>query len=185
MILIVMFLAFTAAATSSSTPAPQPSPAPCSSIDGFHTLDFWLGAWRVTSEGRYAGDDVVATILDGCAIVEKWADVDGSHGMSLFYFNAFDKSWSQVWVTDRATARGGLKEKSLVARFPSGAVRFQGILAGAPGSTIILDRTTLTPVKDGSVNQLIEISRDGGSTWSSTFDAIYAHSHEDSQNSAP
>ena len=174
MIVIALIFALNAAPTASPAPAPRPSPAPCSSVAGFHALDFWLGAWRVTSENQYAGSDEVSAILDGCAVVENWTDADGSHGMSLFYYNTFAQSWTQVWVTDRATARGGLKEKILIARLPDGVVRFQGTLPGTPGSAIILDRTTLTPIKDGSVHQLIEISRDGGSTWSATFDAIYA-----------
>jgi hypothetical protein len=174
MIVIALLFALNAA----PVPASRPTPASCSSIPGFHDLDFWLGSWRVTSAGQYAGTDEVSAILDGCAVVEKWTDADGSHGMSLFYYNAFAQSWTQVWVTDLATARGGLKEKFLVAKYPDGGVRFQGALPGAPGSANVLDRTTLTPNKDGSVHQLIEISRDGGSTWSATFDAIYARAHD-------
>ena len=173
MLLIVAIAALSVSAASSPAPAPQLSPISCSAVNGFHTLDFWIGKWRVTSGGQYAGTDTVAAILEGCAVVENWTDADGSHGMSLFYYNAFEESWSQVWVTDRATARGGLKEKFLIAKFPDGGVRFQGRLSGAPGSAIILDRTTLTPAQDGTVRQLIEISRDGGSTWTTTFDATY------------
>jgi hypothetical protein len=172
MILIASIVALSLA--SSPPPAPQPTPTPCSSVVGFHALDFWDGTWRVTSAGQYAGSDVVTAILHGCAVLENWTDADGSHGMSLFHYNAFDQTWAQLWVTDRATARGGLKEKFLIARFPDGGVRFQGRLPGLPGSSIILDRTTLTPLQDGTVHQLIEISRDGGSTWTMTFDAIYA-----------
>ena len=175
MIHLALILAVNAAATPAS-PAPPPSPAPCSSVKGFHDLDFWSGSWRVTSGGQFAGTDVVTPILDHCAMTENWTDADGSHGMSLFYFNAFAQSWTQVWVTDLATARGGLKEKFLIARFPNGGVRFQGTLPGPPGSTIVLDRTTLTPVADGTVHQLIEISRDGGTTWTPTFDAVYTRS---------
>jgi hypothetical protein len=128
----------------------------------------------VTSGNRLAGTDIVNHILDGCAVVENWSDADGSHGMSLFYYNSYSDVWTQIWVTDRATERGGLKEKYLIARFPDGGVRFQGRLAGSPGSSVILDRTTLTPMADGTVHQLIEITRDGGSHWLTTFDATYA-----------
>jgi hypothetical protein len=38
-----------------------------------------------------------------------------------------------------------------------------------------LDRTTLTPLPDDRVRQLIEISRDRGVTWQTNFDAYYAH----------
>ena len=107
MLLIAAIAALTVSAASSPAPAPQPSPTPCSSVNGFHALDFWIGTWRVTSGGQYGGADTVESILYGCAVVENWSDADGSHGMSLFYYNAFEQTWAQVWVTDRATARGG------------------------------------------------------------------------------
>jgi hypothetical protein len=39
----------------------------------------------------------------------------------------------------------------------------------------VLDRTTLTPLSDGRVRQVIEISRDHGTTWQTGFDAYYTH----------
>jgi hypothetical protein len=54
-------------------------------------------------------------------------------------------------------------------------VRFQGEVRGTSGPTI-LDRTTLSPLSGGEVRQLIEISRDGGTTWESGFDARYRRS---------
>jgi hypothetical protein len=39
---------------------------------------------------------------------------------------------------------------------------------------IYLDRTTLTPLEDGRVRQLIEISTDGGHSWRSIFDGYYS-----------
>jgi hypothetical protein len=147
----------------------------CAGDPAFHILDFWLGTWRVTADGRYAGTDVVTSELGGCAVVEKWADADGSRGLSLFVYDSFSGRWQQTWVTGLATRAGGLKYKTLVARYSNGGVRFQGILPAPPGKPPILDRTTLTPLINGTVHQVIEISRDGGSTWAATFDAIYAH----------
>jgi hypothetical protein len=37
----------------------------------------------------------------------------------------------------------------------------------------VLDRTTLTPLADGRVRQVIERSSDGGTTWTTGFDAMY------------
>jgi hypothetical protein len=59
-----------------------------------------------------------------------------------------------------------------VARFPNGAVRFQGALPRMDG-TFVLDRTTLTPVATGQVRQVIEQSVDGGQNWIVGFDAMY------------
>ncbi len=176
MLLLLMgalFAVFPSGARAQSTPTA--SAAGCPSDPAFHALDFWLGTWRVTDDGRYAGTDVVASELDGCAVVEKWTDADGSRGMSLFVYDCFSGSWHQTWVTELATHVGGLKYKTLVARYSNGGVRFAGILPAPPGKPPILDRTTLTPLANGTVHQAIEISRDGGSTWATTFDAIYAH----------
>jgi hypothetical protein len=92
--------------------------------------------------------------------------------MSLFYYSAPERLWKQVWVTDQALRPGGLKEKHLVARGADGAVRFQGEIA-PPDGRRILDRTTLRPAANGTVQQRIEISRDGGDSWTASFDAEY------------
>ena len=68
-------------------------------------------------------------------------------------------------------APGGLKEKQLIAVMEDGGVRFQGEIP-AEGGGIYYDRTTLTPLDDGSVRQLIEWSADGES-WNVSFDANY------------
>jgi hypothetical protein len=153
--------------------AAQPAPPPaCSEVEAYQELDFWVGEWDVFSGDQKVGTNVIAKILDGCAVSESWTDSQGNEGKSLFYFNPREATWKQVWVTERATALWGTKEKTLVERFDGGAVRFQGELLTTDGSRI-LDRTTLTPLEDGSVRQLIEWSKDGGETWSAGFDAVY------------
>lgn len=52
-------------------------------------------------------------------------------------------------------------------------VRFQGELPREDGS-LVLDRTTLSPLPDGRVRQVIETSTDGGRTWEVGFDAYYS-----------
>jgi hypothetical protein len=155
--------------------ASQPaSQAGCGGDPAFHALDFWLGTWRVTAGGAYAGTDTVTAELGGCAVVERWSDADGGSGMSLFAYDAFSGAWTQTWVTDRATRVGGLKFKTLVARYADGGTRFQGTLPAPPGHRPILDRTTLAPQPDGTVRQIIEQSVDGGDTWKTGFDAVYS-----------
>ncbi len=141
--------------------------SPCDSMAAYHTLDFWVGEWEVMSEGARVGRNRIDKVVHGCALIENWVDANGVEGKSLFYFVRARKEWKQVWV-----APGSIKEKHLVATLPGGAVRFQGDLPMLDGS-IVLDRTTLTPLPDGSVRQVIEQSRDGGTTWQTTFDARY------------
>jgi hypothetical protein len=147
--------------------------ATCAAMAAFHTLDFWVGRWRVTVKGIYAGTDVVTRELSSCAVMERWNDADGGKGFSLFAYDAFSGQWRQTWVTDRATSIGGIKYKTLVYVYPGGGTRFQGILPAPPSQAPILDRTTLLPVGKQTVHQIIEISSDGGQHWRTTFDALY------------
>jgi hypothetical protein len=174
LLMAATFATAMALATGNSRPQSQDSvPQSCASQTAFHLLDFWVGIWRVTSGGVYAGTDVVTAELSGCAVIERWSDADGSHGISLFLYDSFAGRWTQTWVTDRATHVGGLKFKTLVAQYPNGGTRFQGMLPEPRGKKPILDRTTLTPMQDGTIAQVIEISTDGGTSWTKTFDATY------------
>lgn len=153
-----------------ATLAAQPAPS-CAGTPAFSKLDFWVGQWDVFVGDRQVGENRIDKILDGCAVAEHWTDAEGSEGRSLFYYNVATDTWKQVWVTDGATQPGGLKEKTLILELPDGGVRFQGEIP-LPDGRSYFDRTTLTPLEDGSVRQLIEISRDG-EVWQATFDAIY------------
>ena len=151
--------------------AQQPPPS-CSSDPAFALLDFWIGTWDVFVRGTRVGENRIEKVLDGCAVTEDWVDARGSRGRSLFYYDPAEKVWKQVWVTDRALGRGGMKEKRLQPAAPGGAVLFLGRIPLASGGSY-LDRTTLTPQASGEVRQLIEISTDEGRTWQPTFDAQY------------
>lgn len=144
----------------------------CLADSVYHVLDFWVGTWNVVdSSGAAAGSSNIERIVGGCAIMENWREPDGSEGKSLFYYATDQRRWKQVWVTPAAMLPGGYKEKRLVARLPGGGVRFQGEIVG--NTSVVLDRTSLMPMPQGKVRQVIEISRNGGTTWETTFDAIY------------
>lgn len=166
---------FAAAQDGQESPEPQAHPHQihsCEDDPGFHALDFWLGDWDVKSGGRIVGTNRIERILKGCALMENWTAEDGSQGKSLFYYDPSTEVWKQVWVTDAAYSPGGLKEKTLVERMDDHGLRFQGEIALKNGGTY-LDRTTLTPNRNGTVRQWIQISTDDGETWTTTFDAIY------------
>jgi hypothetical protein len=152
----------------------EPAAAACSSEPRLHALDFWLGTWSVQSNGETVGIDVVESILGGCAILERWTDAGGGKGLGLFWFDARKDAWQQVWVTDDALQPFGTKQKSEVREFTAQSrIRFAGRHAGhAPGREV-LDRTTLTRLESGMLQQRIEISDDEGQTWKTIFDAAY------------
>jgi hypothetical protein len=127
----------------------------------YHELDFWLGTWQVVSPaGEPQGENRIEKVLNGCAVLEHWRDASGREGKSLFYYQLIPGMWKQVWVTDE----GQVKEKSLMRAYRGPGVRFQGRLPRKQGGTY-LDRTTLTPLLDGRVQQVIEVSFDGGLRW--------------------
>lgn len=162
-LLVLLFIASSAAA--------QNNAPPCAQVPAYQQLDFWVGAWTVTdAQGQQVGTNRIEKILDGCAVMEHWTASNGSEGKSLFYYDG--TVWKQVWVTEHATAQGGLKEKQLVETLDGGGVRFQGNVP-LPGGGTTLDRTTLTPLPDSLVRQVIETSSDGGKTWQTRFDATY------------
>lgn len=147
------------------------APPACSENDTYKQLDFWIGEWRVYVSDNLVGNNRIEKTLDGCAVLEHWTASDGSEGKSLFFVD-YDGHWVQVWVSDQAMAPGGVKEKLMVDDPPEGSVRFQGVIRH-PDADSWLDRTTLTPLENGQVRQLIEVSEDGGKSWNPTFDAIY------------
>lgn len=167
-----VFIAATVAFLVAACRLPAQTAAPsCASHPAFARLDFWLGDWTVWVGTQQVGSNRITKVEGGCAITEEWLPAGGGSGRSLFFVNPADRTWRQVWVTAGALAPGGVKEKREVAA-ERPAVRFQGTVSDTLGRTW-LDRTTLTPVPDGSVRQHIEISTDGGATWRTTFDAIY------------
>lgn len=166
---------FSALALLAAAPAFAADEPPCRAHDTGDALDFWLGDWRVTSiDGKtFFGENHVTLNLDGCAVHEDWTGATGGRGQSLFFFDAREGQWAQIWVTADTSRAGGLKHKKLVERTADGGVRFEGELTGETGAPY-LDRTTLAPLGGGDVRQLIEISVDGGMTWRTTFDARYS-----------
>ena len=158
------------AALVSPVAAQSPQPPACADRPAFGWLDFWVGDWKVMVGEQQVGTNRIRKVLDGCAVTEEWTDARGREGRSLFYMSPASGGWRQVWVTDRALVPGGVKEKRLIARFPDGALRFQGEIAA--DEVVVLDRTTWTPLDNGRVRQVIERSDDGGATWRTGFDAV-------------
>jgi hypothetical protein len=157
-------------ATPSGDLAIAPSACP-SAAD--QPLAFWLGHWEAFVDGKSDGHSFVERVLGGCAFLEHWHDASGFEGMSLFYFESHLQQWKQVWVTDHALRPGGMKEKVMI-HSSSELVQFQGTVWVTPKRSV-LDRTTLHKLEDGDVNQVIEYSKDGGKTWTRTYDATYRH----------
>ena len=167
-------LALAAPLTAQPAPLPAPTSQPCREQALGRALDFWIGDWNVTNvDGSKAGENRIERILGGCAVIEHWHGVDaGDDGVSLFSYDAARHLWEQVWVSEDTSRPGGLKHQKLTGVLYANALRFAGRIVLRNGKTI-LDRTTLTPLRDGRVRQTIEESKDGGRTWRTAFYAYY------------
>ncbi|HEX6832570.1 MAG TPA: hypothetical protein VF132_03460 [Rudaea sp.] len=134
-------------------------------------LAFWIGHWDVYVDGRFDGRNVVERAMHDCAVIEHWDDVSGVQGISFFYFEAHTQSWKQVWLTGQLFSPFAQKEKTLVDSGPNQASFQSSVWVDAEHQ--IIDRTTLRKLDNGSVSQTIEYSKDGGTTWVRSYNAIY------------
>ena len=134
------------------------------------SLGFWVGSWEVhdSASGELAGTNEIVTILDGHGVLERWRGTSGLEGTSLFWDDGASGTWKQVW----ATSVGWAKQKTMVALDEPGAVRFEGVVT-LPDGTQVRDRTTLTPLGDGRIRQLIETTPLDNEAWQVGFDAVY------------
>ncbi len=147
-----------------------PSPAvPCTAPE-YRQFDFWLGDWDVTNPaGKPAGHNRVTSEFGGCVLQEHWTGAGGSVGSSFNIYDPVRKVWHQTWVDNSGTLleiEGGLKDGSMVMM----GEQLQ------PDGKKLLNRITWTP-KGGKVRQFWETSADGGKTWATSFDGLYAKAH--------
>lgn len=131
-------------------------------------FDFWLGNWEVRNAGGdLLGHNQIRRVAGGCGLLESWRGISGGQGMSINTYDGDREKWTQRWVGAGATLwlEGNLEDGRMV-------------LAGtAPRSTPhgeVLDRLTWTPLPDGRVRQVWEISTDGGGSWREFFVGFYS-----------
>ncbi|HEY3859922.1 MAG TPA: hypothetical protein VGM47_09995 [Gammaproteobacteria bacterium] len=143
------------------------TPRPCSAPE-YRQFDFWLGDWNVTNAGKPAGHNHITSEYGGCVVQEHWSGSGGSLGSSFNIYDPVRKVWHQTWVDNGGTLleiEGGMKDGSMV---------MSGEQLQADGKKL-LHRITWTP-KDGKVRQFWQTSTDGGKTWQTAFDGLYAMS---------
>jgi hypothetical protein len=130
-------------------------------------FDFWVGRWNVTPTGK---DNVTAHSLIekvyGCGIRENWAPNAGGDGGSLSIYVPAEKGWRQTWIDFTGSYvdfRGGWDGHAMV---------LTGNWPGPDGKPNLV-RMTYTVGPDGSVRQAGAASKDGGKTWTPSFDLTY------------
>lgn len=169
-------------------PAAAQSPSPCSTPKA-REFDFWIGEWTVTTAAQapaaqvpgtdgsqvpgaqvpgtqVAGTNSIRPILDGCVLQETWTGASGSAGSSFNFYDPQRGKWRQLWVWRNGTtieAEGDYADGKMV---------LAGQTKAQDGSSLE-NRITWFDNPDGTVRQHWEVSRDGGKTWTTSFDGHY------------
>ena len=144
----------------------QVSGPDCSAPE-YRQFDFWVGDWEVTARGRVAGTNLVTKRDDGCVVHEQWNGSQGSTGESWNFFDRSTGLWHQVWID----GTGGVLRFS--GRYADGRLAMTGESTAPDGSTVLHKLTFYNNAEDGTVRQVWEQSKDGGSSWTVVFDGLY------------
>jgi hypothetical protein len=164
-----MLFAFLLLLQTSAPTQPPAGPPPCAAAE-HRQFDFWLGDWEVRGPtGQVVGHNRVTSVLGGCAIREEWTSADGrSIGTSLNAYDPRSKRWHQSWVDNSAS------RLDLVGGLVGGAMVLEQRTRRAPTDPEDVQRITWTPMPEGRVRQHWQASTDGGATWTTAFDGVYA-----------
>lgn len=130
-------------------------------------FDFWVGEWTVRNQdGAVLGRNEITRVARGCGLLERWSGARGGTGISVNTYDDALGRWTQRWVGDGSTLwlEGSLRDGSMVLTGTAPRV--------TPNGTV-RDRITWTPLPDGRVSQVWEVSSDDGATWSIGFHGLY------------
>ena len=145
-----------------------PASAKACAAPEHHQFDFWIGEWDVTlPNGKRAGTNRIESILGGCALRETWAGAGGSNGTSYNAYDATRRRWHQTWVDNQGSLL------LLEGTFADGRMILEGETLDTAGQSQ-RQRITWETKAPGRVRQLWETSTDGGATWTTAFDGLYA-----------
>ncbi|MCJ2185826.1 hypothetical protein [Novosphingobium beihaiensis] len=149
-----------------------PPPPSCKDTPAYHAQDFALGKWDV-----WAGDTLIARVyiepvLNGCALHEVWTPVNDApgKGQGLFVFSRAEGQWHYLWAADTGTA-------STFKGRPAGAGKMQYTTSVPAGEGAVrLRRWSLEALPGGRLRERSTGSLDGGATWQSEYDLMWARS---------
>lgn len=133
----------------------------------YRQFDFWIGEWNVyhTTADTLVGVSKIERIIDGKGILENYHTAGGFKGKSLNTYNATSHEWEQYWIDNAGTVlslKGGLEDGKMVMGNRTAA-----------GKGFSLNRITWTPLANGHVTQVWEVSQDEGENWQKVFDGTY------------
>ena len=130
---LALIVLVTQALTPTNVRAGQPSPPPACDTPADRAFDFWIGRWTVTdnTDGTPAGENVIESVSEHCALLEHWTSVDGHSGKSINYYDPADDQWHQTWVG------AGRSLLTLSGSFADGVMDLRGISRGRNGGDLV------------------------------------------------
>jgi len=164
---IMLFIMLAAICMAQAASAQTQKPPKSCTMPENRQFDFWIGDWDVTVGGKPAGTNSIQAILDNCVLLENWSGKGGVTGKSFNIYDSAKNRWQQTWVD----STGSVLE--LYGEFKDGMMRLTGETVGKDGKKT-LQRITWYPLENDRVRQHWEQSQDGGKTWTSAFDGLYA-----------
>jgi hypothetical protein len=144
-------------------------PVPPCSAPQYRQFDFWLGEWDVFDASeplKPVARVTVEPILNGCGVLESYADREGNEGRSFSIYDASRRLWHQTWITNH----GALLV--IEGTFKSGRMQLTGTDLAAYGAPARRVRGTWEPDAHG-VREVGLRSLDGGRTWHPWFDLLF------------
>jgi len=147
--------------------ARSPASSKCATGE-YRQFDFWTGDWD--AYGLDEGNKLVArarvdVILDGCALLEIYEQLDGLTGQSFSIYDASRGTWHQTWVTNRG------KLLTLEGRFQNGRMTLTGTDQSADGRSVLI--RGVWKRAEGGVRETAETSDDGGKSWKPLLDILF------------
>jgi hypothetical protein len=140
---------------------------PACAAPPYRAFDFWVGTWDVRdTSGTVHARSVITRRNGGCTIHEDYTTRTGYTGQSINAYDATRQRWHQTW-----SDIGGLVLYLDGTSPEAGVMRLEGTRRDQRGE--VMDRITWSRLPDGRVRQLWENSRDGGRTWTQSFDGFY------------
>lgn len=145
-----------------------PAPARCSTAE-YRQFDFWIGDWDTFEAEAPNGPSIaraeITSVVDGCALRERYEQSDGLVGDSILSFDPVRRQWQQTWITNRGS------NMVLWGELRDGALVLEGEVHLHDGGTV-LQRITWRAEGD-AVRETAVLSRNRGQTWEPAFDVIF------------
>ena len=147
-------------------PPPAPGTTSCAG-PAYHTADFMLGQWRVESaNGLDLGHSSITAELSTCLVLEQLATPKGYRATSFLSYQRASANWLRTYIDtegNRIFLRGTAA---------NGALVMTGSSTLESGERVTT-RVTWTRTPAGTLEQVWEVSRDGGATWSFDQKLVY------------